>query len=108
MCMHSIRVVLVKARSVVKKSFILNDFFNSHHLDFLFIAETWLRDGDLSPFTEGVPSGCNFFNSPRHSGHGGGLATIVLLFSYQKLNTALCTSFKHQLFELSGQFRATN
>ncbi len=45
-----VRMALVNSRSLVNKSFILNDFFTSRGLDFLFVTETWLNVGDLSPF----------------------------------------------------------
>lgn len=61
---------------MVNKTFLLNDFFTSHALDILFITETWIKPGELSPFTELVPHDCNFFNSPRLSGRGGGLAAV--------------------------------
>ncbi|GAA6091141.1 uncharacterized protein LOC106530015 [Tachysurus ichikawai] len=53
-CLDSITVNmgLVNARSIVNKTFILNDFYISHCLDFLFITETWLNDNDLSPVAE--------------------------------------------------------
>ncbi len=55
------------ACSVVNKTFLLNYFFCSHILDFMFITESWIKDGDLIPFSELVPD-CTFFNSPRQNG----------------------------------------
>ncbi len=40
------RIALVNARSLANKTFILNDFFSSHGLDFLFVTETWLCVGE--------------------------------------------------------------
>lgn len=57
----SVKMALVNSRSVVNKTFILNDFFTSQCLDFLFLTETWINVGDLSPFTELVPPDCDFF-----------------------------------------------
>ncbi len=40
-----IRMALINARSMVNQTFILNDFFTSRDLDFLFVTETWLTPG---------------------------------------------------------------
>ncbi len=42
-----IKMALLNARSVLNKTFLLNDFFLSNNLDFLFITETWLTADDL-------------------------------------------------------------
>lgn len=80
------KLALANARSVVNKTFILNDFIMSHELDFLFLSETWLKVGDSSPLSELLPEGYVCFNSPRLSGRGGGLMTI-----YKKLLNASCS-----------------
>ncbi len=48
--------------------------------EILFITETWIKVGDLSPFSDLVPAGCTLFYLPRSSGHGGGLAVIQNIF----------------------------
>ncbi len=55
------RMALINARSLVNKTFLLNYFFTTHALDFMFITETWIMVGDLSPFSGLVPAGCTFF-----------------------------------------------
>ena len=80
-----VRVALINTRSVVNKTFILNDFFISHSLDFLLLTETWLKPGDNSVFSELLPPSCSFFSSPRASGRGGGL----LLCSRTVLNAGV-------------------
>lgn len=96
-----IRMALVNARSLANKTFILNDFFCSHRLDFLCITETWLND-EPSPFSELVPPNCGFFNSPRTTGRGGGLATVFNnKFYCRQLRSDPFSSFELQLFELS-------
>lgn len=42
------RLGLVNARSLANKTFILNDFFTSPHLDFLLVTETWACSLNLS------------------------------------------------------------
>ncbi|XP_060775657.1 multiple coagulation factor deficiency protein 2 homolog [Neoarius graeffei] len=39
-----LRMALLNTRSLVNKAFLLNDFFTSRDLDFMLLAETWLRD----------------------------------------------------------------
>lgn len=71
-----IKMALINARSVVNKTFILRDFFTARSLDFLFITETCLSNGDLTPFSELLPPKCKYFKSPRSVKSGGSLATI--------------------------------
>lgn len=71
-----LNMVLISG-SVVNKTFLLNDFFSSHNLDFMFITESWIKDGDLTPFSELVPVDCTFFSSPRQNRRGGGLVTVM-------------------------------
>ncbi len=71
------KMALINARSLVNKTFLLNYFFSSHSLDFMFITESWTKVGDLTPFSELVPSDCTFFNFPRPNRRGGGLVTIL-------------------------------
>ncbi len=58
-------MVLINARSVVNKTFLQNDFFSSHNLDFMFMNESWIKD--LTPFSELVPVDCTFFHLTVHS-----------------------------------------
>ena len=76
-------MALLNARSLVNKTFLLNDFYSSHNLDFMFITESWIKVGDLTPFADLIPSDCTFFNSPRLKGRGGGVVTV--------LKNSLCT-----------------
>ncbi len=52
----SLSAALVNARSVANKTFILHDLLQSHNLDILFITESWLTVGYLSPISEIVSS----------------------------------------------------
>ncbi len=53
-------MALLNVRSLLNKIFILQDYFTPHNLDFLFLTETWIKEGDLSPFTELVSLNCTF------------------------------------------------
>ncbi len=96
-----IKMALVNARSLCNKMFILRDFFTSKSLDVLFVTETWLSSGNLSPFADLAPLDCKFINSPRVLGRGGGLASVFK-------NSLLCrpvefehfSSFELQAFKL--------
>ncbi len=70
-------MALINVRSLVNKMFLLNYLFTTHALDFMFITETWIKVGDLSPFSDLVPAGCTFFYLPHSSGRGSGLAVIL-------------------------------
>ncbi len=69
-------MALLNVRSLLNKIFILQDYFTPHNLDFLFLTETWIKEGDLSPFTELVSLNCTFFSTSRQVGRGEGLAAI--------------------------------
>ncbi len=60
-----VKMALVNARSLSNKTFILNDFFTSHAMDFLFVTETWLKNGDISSLGKLSPSDCSFYSTPR-------------------------------------------
>ncbi len=51
-----VKMALVNARSLSNKTFILNDFFTSHAMDFLFVTEIWLKNGEISSLGELSPS----------------------------------------------------
>ncbi len=98
------KMALINARSLVNKTFLLNDFFSSHsHMDFMFITESWTKVGDLTPFSELVPSDCTFFNSPRPNRRGGGLVTILkssFRVRCRSVPVSPFTSFEAQLLHL--------
>ncbi len=67
----------------------------------MLLIETWLQDGESTPFSKLLPPGCLFFSSPRSTGRGGGLA-FVFKSSCQCLQTPSGTYsiFELQMFEL--------
>ncbi|KAK7880130.1 hypothetical protein WMY93_033197 [Mugilogobius chulae] len=72
----TLRFGLLNARSVASKTFLLNYLFTTRELDFMLLTETWLQAGESAPFSELLPPGCCYLNSPRTTGRGGGLATV--------------------------------
>ncbi len=69
-------MALVNARSVSNKTFILNDFFTSRGLDFLFLTETWTGADESSIFGELCPLNFSFISTPRCVRRGGGVALV--------------------------------
>ncbi|XP_055015067.1 uncharacterized protein LOC129410609 [Boleophthalmus pectinirostris] len=102
-----LRLALLNTRSLANKTFLLNDFFVSRDLDYLFLTETWLREGECSAFSELLPPGCTYFNSPRSSGKGGGLATVFKssFQCCQSSNMGPYSSFELQLLNIQASPR---
>lgn len=97
------KMALINARSLVNKTFLLNDFFTTHKLDFMFITESWTKVGDLTPFSDLVPADCTFFNTPRPNRKGGGLVTILKDSFFERCRSVSVdafTSFEAQLLHL--------
>lgn len=96
-----VRIALVNARSIANKTFSLNHFFTSCGLNFLCLTETWLNAGELSSFLELLHLDCTYFNSPRTTGQGGGVATVFKKRSiYRQLLPAFYFSVESNIFEL--------
>ena len=66
------------------------------------MTETWVSDGDASPFSELLPANCTYFNSPRITGQtGGGVATVFKNnFKCKQLSSIHFNSFELNMFEL--------
>ena len=102
---QTLQMALINVRSLASKTFMLNDFFISRELDFLFLCETWVSIGENMPFSELLPPDCNFFNSPRATGRGGGVASVYKSFFHcRQIPHAGFASFELQLFELILSF----
>lgn len=67
------------------------------------MTETWLKPGDLTPFSEPLPHFYAFINTQRETGRGRGLA---LIFKNKLLCWTLPTnafrSFELQLYQLNS------
>lgn len=98
------RLTLINVRSLSNKTFILHEFFKAKELDLLFLTETWVCSGDLTPFSESVPLNCNFLNKPRLTGRGGGLAVIFKnSLNCKTLQADAYSTFELQLFQIKVQ-----
>lgn len=94
----TVKMALVNARSLANKTFVLNNFYTQHDLDFLFISETWLNVGEMYPLIELSPDDCSFFSTPRASGRSGGLACVFKrIFKCRHLSTVNYQSFEAQV-----------
>lgn len=69
-------LALINTRGLKNKTFLLNEFFTSPELDFIFLTETWLCTGEFTPFLELLPPDCLFFSSSQTAGRGGRLTTV--------------------------------
>lgn len=99
----TLRMALINATSLANKTFLLNDFFTSRKLDFMFVTETWLHTGESIPFSELLPPDCTFLSSPRTTGKGGGLACVFKSsFHCQQIPSVTYSSFELQLFKLNS------
>ncbi len=52
---HTFILALINARSLTNNTFLLNYFFTSRELYFMFLAETWLQAGELISLSELLP-----------------------------------------------------
>ena len=72
-----LHLALLNIRSLVGKSFLINDFINEHNLDFMFLTETWLsQDNSAAVLIESTPPNYSFFSEARVHKRGGGVATL--------------------------------
>ncbi len=94
-------MALMNARSIVNKTFLINDFILSRGLDFLFVTETWLNVDEIYPLFETAPESFNFLSTPREKGRGGGLATIFKkCFKCRMCSFGCDSSFEVQVFKI--------
>ncbi|XP_039870950.1 uncharacterized protein LOC120723533 [Simochromis diagramma] len=98
----TLRMALLNTRSLANKTFILNDLILSSGL-----AETWLRPGELFPFSELLPPDYAFISSPRTTGRGGeSIAHFIDAFLDCPLSDANCNGVL-SVDELANLFYTT-
>lgn len=94
-------MALVNARSITNKSFILNDFFSSKGLEFLFLTETWQKCENHTSIIELCPTDCSFLCTPRPTGRGGDLAVFFKsCFACQLVSTESFSWFELQIIKV--------
>lgn len=82
-------------------TFLLNDLFTTHQLDFMILMETWLHLGELSHFLELLRPVSNVFSSPRPLAKGG-LVSVKSTIHLELCDvnfpvTFLCTVVYHRV-----------
>ena len=103
MTSHSSRLGLFNARSISNKSLSLNDLFTCETLDFLFLTETWQREGEHVHLNELCPAGCSVFGMPRPSRRGGGLAVVFKeSFQCKVIKTQTYDSFESLMIKIDS------
>lgn len=96
-----LRIALLNARSIANKSFVLNDFFSSNSLDFMFLTESWQRENEFIHLNELCPVGCRFIGTPRLDRRGGGLVTVHRdNLACRTMNSEFFPSFESQLLKV--------
>ncbi|XP_036072725.1 uncharacterized protein LOC118600103 [Oryzias melastigma] len=71
------KMAVFNVRSLLNKSFIINDLILDHDLTCLFLTETWLGTDAPAILTEASPPNFNFLFSIRGGKKGGGTASIA-------------------------------
>lgn len=69
-------MALLNVRSILNKSFIINDLILDSNLDCLLLTETWLGTDAPVVLTEACPPDFNFLLSIRGGKRGGGTASV--------------------------------
>ena len=71
------KLALLNVRSLLNKSFLINDLICSYNLDFLLLTDTWLDlANNVSTLIESAPPNYNFMSAIRENKKGGGIASI--------------------------------
>lgn len=73
----TINVALFNVRSLLNRTFLMNDVILDHKLDGLLLTETWLGTDTSVVLTEACPPNFNFLFSTREGRRGGGTASII-------------------------------
>lgn len=72
----SAKFALYNIRFLNKKALYMNDVITYMGLDFLCFTETWQTSNKFMTLNETTPSGYEFINQPRLTGHEGRLAVL--------------------------------
>ena len=96
-------MALLNVRSLLNKSFIINDLILDKNLDSIFLTETWLGTDAPVILTEACPPNFNFLFSTRGGKKGGGTASITqITMSSNKVPFNSYSSFEHHAFVFSS------
>jgi len=74
---NTLTTALLNVRSLLGKSFLVNDLIIQHKLDFLFLTETWLDSmNNAAVLIESAPPNFSFVSENRINKRGGGVAIL--------------------------------
>ncbi|XP_073349448.1 uncharacterized protein [Pagrus major] len=96
-------MAVLNVRSLLNKSFIINDIILDNNLDIILLTETWLGTDAPVVLTEASPPNFNFLFSTRGCRRGGGTASIAKTNMHtNKVNFNSYTSFEYHAFVCSS------
>ena len=89
-------MALLNVRSLLNKTFIINDLILDNNIDCMFLTETWLSSDGPATLLEASPPNYKFSFSSRTGKRGGGTATIIsAAFSIKNITFEEYTSFEY-------------
>ena len=95
----TINMAVLNVRSVLNKTFIVNDLILDNTLDCLLLTETWLGTDAPVVLTEASPPNFNFLFSIREGKKGGGTASIIKsALTPTQVSFNSYSSFEHNAF----------
>lgn len=98
-----IKMAVLNVRSLLNKSFIINDLILDKTLDCILLTETWLGTDAPVVLTEASPPNFNFLFSTRGGKKGGGTASIArTTMSSNAVPFNSYSSFEHHAFVFSS------
>ena len=71
-------MALLNVRSLLNKTFLINDLILENSIDCMFLTETWLSTDGPVALLEASPPNYSFVNSFRKDRRGGGTAAILI------------------------------
>ncbi|XP_061587576.1 uncharacterized protein LOC133452342 [Cololabis saira] len=96
-------MAVLNVRSLLNKSFIINDLILDRKLDCILLTETWLGTDAPVVLTEASPPDFNFLFSTRGDKRGGGTASITkITMSSYAVPFNSYTSFEYHAFVFSN------
>ncbi|MDG2555400.1 hypothetical protein P7M41_25725, partial [Vibrio parahaemolyticus] len=99
---------LANVRSLLNKTFIINDLILDNSIDFMFLTETWLNENNSAAvLIESAPPNFHFISSVRELRKGGGVATLFKdVYQCKQLSYGKFESFEYVALQLRSSCQA--